>query len=67
MIRAHLEVVNEKTFKLTVKVKDGEEKTFTFMTQSRASLATWVTIINLQMNNAEIVPASELQFAGPPI
>ena len=37
------------------------------MTQSRASLATWVTIINLQMNNAEIVPASELQFAGAPI
>jgi len=53
-----LQVLNENTFKITVRLQDAPDKIFTFQTLSKGSLATWITILNLQMYNAEIMPAS---------
>ena len=52
--KAKLDVVDEYVFKLTVQIQDGTSKIFTFKTLSKGSLATWITLINMQMSNAEV-------------
>ena len=58
-IAARMSVVSQNTFQISVAIRDSpEDKVFLFKTQSSKALATWITIINLQMTNAEILPAS---------
>lgn len=52
--KARLSVMGEDTFNLSVSIQDGSEKVFNFKTLSKGSLATWITIINMQMSNAEV-------------
>ena len=63
-IRAKLSVSNESTFKVSVQIKGGAIKEFTFRTISKGSLATWITLINMQMSNAEVQAASEMLQMG---
>ena len=59
-IRAKLSVDDEQQFKISVQIKGGKIKDFTFKTISKGSLATWITLINMQMSNAEVQAASEI-------
>lgn len=58
-IAARMSVVSHNTFQISVSVQNSPiDKVFIFKTQSSPALANWITIINLQMTNVEILPAS---------
>ena len=59
-IRAKLSVTDESIFCISVQIKGGKIKEFIFKTITKGSLATWITLINMQMSNAEVCAASEL-------
>ena len=48
-IKAILSIVNERTFKISVQVKDGSCKEFIFRTLHSGNLDTWVSLINLNI------------------
>ena len=53
-VKATQTAVDDKTFKLCVMVKGGKVKEFEFRTLRDDQLGTWISYINLNMNNPVI-------------
>ena len=53
-VKASLEPVDDRTFKISVKTKDGKTKEFTFRTLREGLIGTWISLITLNMTNPNI-------------
>ena len=62
MIKSELNIIDDRTFKISVKVKDGTLKEFVFKTLREGHLGTWITFINLNISNPTIDFSSETKL-----
>ena len=53
-VKATQSAIDDRTFKICVKVKGNDTKEFEFKTLRAGQLGTWVSFINLNMNNPGI-------------
>lgn len=54
MIKAKLDPIDDKKFKISVKVKGGQTKEFIFKALTTGLIGTWMSYINLNLANPRI-------------